>query len=130
MKIIFMSVLKVGIVGFGHLGQYLYTQIVGSTTHEVAFVWNRTADKIVEFGVPQNLILADLDGVKNVGNVDIIVEVAHPDITRTYGELFLSVADYFVGSPTIFADAEVDTKLRYCPFPPSFIDTQKTCIDR
>jgi len=41
-----------------------------------------------------------------------VVEVAHPNITRQYGAMFLRYCDYLVGSPTIFADSEVENSLR------------------
>lgn len=56
---------------------------------------------------------------------DLIVEVAHPDITKHYGPRFvaawsafllalalLTISDYFCGSPTALADLEIETSLR------------------
>jgi len=40
------------------------------------------------------------------------VEVAHPLIVAEYGESFLEHADFMVGSPTVFADAGVELRLR------------------
>ncbi len=36
--------------------------------------------------------------------VDVIIEVAHPQISEQYGEKFLEHADYMIGSPTALAD--------------------------
>ena len=42
----------------------------------------------------------------------MLVEVAHPSISKEFGELFLSCCDYFVGSPTAFADSDIELTLR------------------
>lgn len=110
---------RVGIVGFGHLGQFLYEKIsvdpIVSHSLEVGFVWNRTNDKISSYGgpskVPASLILDDLD---NVGNfkVDIIAEVSHPDIATKYGPKFLEHANLFIGSPTALANESFEKTLK------------------
>jgi len=58
---------RVGIVGYGSLGQYLVKAInedpKAKQTLELAFVWNRTTQKILddkENKIPPNLILEDL----------------------------------------------------------------------
>ena len=43
---------------------------------------------------------------------DLIAEVAHPDMSAKYGARFAAAADYFVGSPTAFASADVEVALR------------------
>jgi len=104
---------RVGIVGYGSLGKYLTQQILNDTTSfQLAFVWNRSIEKVkVDKTVPQHCILENLDDFATF-KVDIIVEVAHPDITKQYGRRFLQICDYFVGSPTAFADAEVEKIMR------------------
>ena len=43
----------------------------------------------------------------------MIVEVAHPSITVDYGTNFLtSGADYFCGSPTVFANLSIEQAMR------------------
>ena len=43
-----------------HIGQYLYEEVDKLPDYEVAFVWNRTDDKMKEV-VPDHLILQDLN---------------------------------------------------------------------
>ena len=43
-----------------HIGQYLYEEVDKLPDYEVAFVWNRTDDKMKEV-VPNHLILQDLN---------------------------------------------------------------------
>jgi aspartate dehydrogenase len=78
----------------------------------VAFVWNRSVEKLrVEGKVPEALILENLDDFAAFG-ADIIAEVCHPDISLTHGAKFAEAADYFVGSPTAFANPIVEASLR------------------
>ena len=103
---------RVGIIGYGKLGQYLAKAILddpkASCKLELAFVYNRSA-KVFEgpdvdprINTPA-MILTDLDDFRSK-RADLIVEVAHPDITLTHGRAFMEEADYLVGSPTTFAN--------------------------
>ncbi|XP_067857699.1 aspartate dehydrogenase domain-containing protein [Heptranchias perlo] len=102
---------RIGIIGFGHLGQYLTEMIeLEGYQHglELAFVWNRNQKKM-EGRVRKELELRDLSKFVE-RRADLIVEVAHPQIAKDYGEEFLKHADFMVGSPTAFAEQRVDTK--------------------
>jgi len=101
---------RVGIVGFGHIGQYLVHEILKRDDLELSFVWNRTTD-VLRGEVDDKYILENLHSFAE-RTPDLIVEVAHPSITLNYGELFLDVADYMVGSPTALANSDVENKLR------------------
>lgn len=101
---------RIGVVGYGHLGQYLVQQIMSRDDMELAFVWNRSLSAL-EGKVEKQFILEKLDNFAQ-RSADLIVEVAHPCITRDYGEKFLTHADYMIGSPTAMADAETEKKLR------------------
>ncbi|XP_048378931.1 aspartate dehydrogenase domain-containing protein isoform X2 [Stegostoma tigrinum] len=85
---------RIGIVGFGHLGQYL-TEIIEEQGHqyglELAFVWNRNQKKM-EGKVRKEVQLEDLSMFVE-RCADLIVEVAHPQIIKDYGEEFLKHAD-------------------------------------
>jgi len=101
------KMVRVGVVGFGHLGQYLVDSIRNHPDLELAWVWNRSslAGKIEDEFILDDLNLCD----KN--DPDVIVEVAHPEITRKFGPKFLSVADYMIGSPTALADRGIEASL-------------------
>lgn len=103
---------KVGVVGFGHLGQYLVDAILRHPhMYTLVFVWNRSAHVFDQYPHLQSLVLPDLADFKARG-ANVIIEVAHPNITRDYGVLFLQAADYIIGSPTIFADRDVEKAMR------------------
>ena len=98
---------RVGVVGYGSLGQYLVENILKHQDLELAWVWNRTD---LKGRVDENYILKDLTECAT-GDPDVIVEVAHPDITKQFGAKFLTVADFMIGSPTALADVELETVL-------------------
>ncbi|XP_075880038.1 aspartate dehydrogenase domain-containing protein [Nelusetta ayraudi] len=104
---------KIGVVGYGHLGQFLVERIledgaaIGLT---LAFVWNRNADKL-KGSVPDELILRDLSSFAT-RQCDVIVEVCHPNIVKEFGTQFLSRAHVMVGSPSALSDCDLNQKLR------------------
>ncbi|XP_028396629.1 putative L-aspartate dehydrogenase [Dendronephthya gigantea] len=103
------KVRRVGVVGFGHLGQYLVKSILDSKDLELGFVWNRTYESVLGH-VDNDLILKDLEKFTE-RKVDLIVEVAHPCITDKFGEKFLEHADYMIGSPTTLANEAIQQKI-------------------
>jgi len=101
---------RVGLIGFGFIGVGLYRAITGHEFDglEVAFVWNRSADKLA--GVPAPLVLADIANFADAAP-DLIIESAHPDITRAHGEAFLAQCDYMPFSVTALADDALRARL-------------------
>ncbi|MEE2658648.1 MAG: aspartate dehydrogenase domain-containing protein [Candidatus Latescibacterota bacterium] len=101
---------RIGIVGYGYIGNYVYEQITtrNDLDLDIAFVYNRSRDRIAE--LPQDHRLDNL-GDFSQRNPDLVVELAHPDVTREHGEAFLAVCDYMPLSLTAFADAELEDQL-------------------
>lgn len=61
--------------------------------------------------VDDEYILDSLDDISE-RRVDLVVEVAHPDITVQYGADILQLCDYMIGSPTALAQASLEQKLK------------------
>lgn len=101
---------RVGLIGFGFIGEGLYRAISGGECPglTIAFVHNRSADKLT--GLPRDIVLDDLGQFARFAP-DLIVESAHPDITRDHGESFLSSADYMPLSVTALAQDDVRERL-------------------
>lgn len=98
---------RVGLVGYGRVGAYLAREIVAHPALELAFVWNRTLS-----AVPADLPrLADLDAFAST-RPDLVVEMAHPAISKKYAAKFLATADYMPGSPSCFADRDLEAAVR------------------
>jgi aspartate dehydrogenase len=101
---------RIGIVGYGKLGQHLVHTLRQQDGLELAFVWNRRADAIGS-EIPTDQRLTHLTDFSRMAP-DFIVEVAHPSITWEHGVRFLSACDYMVGSPTAFAREGVEAEMR------------------
>ncbi|XP_029015593.1 aspartate dehydrogenase domain-containing protein [Betta splendens] len=107
------STLRIGVVGHGHLGQYLVQRILkdgAALGLTLAFVWNRNSDKL-QGVVPEGLILGDLAAFAE-RQADVIVEVCHPQIVKEFGHLFLSRSHFMVGSPSSLSDPDLNLRLR------------------
>ena len=72
---------RIGIVGYGHLGQFLSKAILDQPQLELAFVWNRSKHVFDITDLPKEVILDDLENCADT-NPDLIVEVAHPTIVK------------------------------------------------
>ena len=99
-----MAKRRVGIVGFGALGQHLARTIARdeavASSFEVAFVWNRSFDAVAASDlVPAHCHCPDLTQF-HVFKPDIICEVAHKSITQQMGPEFVRHCDYFAGQQT------------------------------
>jgi aspartate dehydrogenase len=101
---------RIGIIGCGYVGAGLYKAITGGECAglEVAFVWNRSSDKLA--GVEPRLILKRLDDFAATAP-DLIVEAAHPEISVAHGAAFLERCDYMPLSVTALADDGVRERL-------------------
>jgi predicted dinucleotide-utilizing enzyme len=94
---------RIGIIGFGFIGRTLYEMIGGGPgrTHglEPAFVHTR---KGRPDGVPEAHFCTRLEDFAAFAP-DLIVEVAHPDISVAHGAAFLARCDYMPLSLTALA---------------------------
>ncbi len=94
---------RIGLIGFGFIGAGLY-RAVATGAHpglEIAFVWNRSPEKLAE--VPPALRISGLSQLRDRG-ADLVVESAHPAITIEHGASILACADYMPLSVTALAD--------------------------
>lgn len=101
---------RIGVIGFGSLGRYLISNILQRDDVELDFVWNRNQSAL-KGHVDDACILKSLDHVSE-RQVDLVVEVAHPDITAKYGPDILQVCDYMIGSPTALAQSSLEQLMK------------------
>ncbi|MBZ0215858.1 MAG: DUF108 domain-containing protein [Fimbriimonadaceae bacterium] len=99
---------RIGIAGLGFIGQELARRIIAADDMEIAFLWNRSPAPLAAFD--DRLQLDDLAQAHEY-RPDLIVEAAHPMITRQYGEIILDRCDYLPVSVSILADDEVRGRL-------------------
>lgn len=77
-----------------YLGQFLKAELSKNENFVVKKLWNRTEDE-AEKVLPLTDITAE-----NLKDLDLVIEVAHPDIVRDYAKIILEHADLFVSLPT------------------------------
>ena len=101
---------RIGLVGLGYVGRYVYEQISSRPELglEVAFVHELASERLA--GLPPEVILPDLHAFAS-RHPDLVVEMAHPAVTRQFGELFLQGTDYLPLSMTAFADEALRQRL-------------------
>ena len=103
---------RVGIIGCGFIGSALAGRIIASEgAMELAFVHNRTADRLSAFD--PSLHLQDLAAFRSRAP-DLIVEAAHPVVTANHGTAFLSHCDYMPLSTTALLDDGLRARLTGC----------------
>ncbi len=101
---------RIGLIGFGYIGRHVYEQIASRPELglEVAFVHDLAAERLA--ALPQAVVLEDINAFAS-RQPDLVVEMAHPSVTRQFGEMFLRTADYMPLSMTAFADDGLQQRL-------------------
>jgi aspartate dehydrogenase len=101
---------RIGLIGFGSIGARVYERVSedAGLGLEIAFVHNRSAARLA--AVPSALQLHQLDELDRY-DVELVVEMAHPEYTRIWGERILSVADYLPLSVAVLADDALRERL-------------------
>ncbi len=101
---------RIGLIGLGYIGRYVYEQI--STRPElgleIAFIHEQAAERLA--GLPAEVVLPDIRNFA-ARRPDLVVEMAHPAVTRQFGEMFLQETDYMPLSMTAFADEALQQRL-------------------
>ena len=101
---------RVGIVGLGTIGSQLVERLRAAEDPRLGLAFVHGRSGIAPEGLDPTLFLADLADAAAY-QPDLIVEAAHPDVTKRYGESFLRVADYLPLSTTALAHDELRTAL-------------------
>jgi aspartate dehydrogenase len=94
---------RIGLIGLGYIGRYVYEQVRSRPELglEIAFVHDLAAERLE--GLPEELVLRDISAFA-ARQPNLVVEMAHPIVTRQYGAIFLAKTDYMPLSITAFAD--------------------------
>jgi len=102
---------RVGIVGYGLIGSYVYREISSRPELGVEVVFVHDKDRTRTAGLPPELVLERAEDFAS-RKPDMVAELAHPDVSRDYGAMFLQETDYFLLSVTAMADARLEAKLK------------------
>lgn len=102
--------MRVGIIGFGYIGRHAAQAILHQPELglELAFVHARRPEQLME--LPAACRARSLGNIENF-DAQLIVECAHPEISRRHGVDFLRHADYLPLSVNALGDASLEAKL-------------------
>lgn len=98
---------RIGLIGYGQIGKAVHQMIRQNPDSgmEVVFIHDQAAGALD--GVAGELILRDLADFERA-RPDLVVEMAHPDVTRKWGRTILEKTNYMFVSVTALADREVE----------------------
>jgi len=94
---------KIGLAGFGFIGSFLFERLIDNNEIEVAAIWEPEQQKTAS--LDHKLICRDLNELGE-RPLDLIVEVAHPDVVKNLWPLIKSGADLMIASLTSLSDSE------------------------
>lgn len=95
---------QIGILGFGAIGQKIYSQILEEGLYEVGFIYERFEnDKL-----PKEISISTFPTKEMLSSVDLVVEATFFETVLTHGSDILEVTNLLAMSTTAFADARID----------------------
>ena len=99
---------KIGIMGFGTIGRFIYEHLKKEKDITVEFIYDPyigTVDEIKDIHVKE--FTEDL-----VKKVDLVVEVAVSAVAQKYGEMILKNTNFIIFSATALADKVFETTIK------------------
>ena len=101
---------RVGLIGYGQIGRAVHEMIEKDSDNgmSVVFVHDQMSDAIGS--LPTDLVLEDLGDFASK-TPDLVVEMAHPQVTRDWGRKLLEKTNYMLISVTALADPEIESML-------------------
>ena len=108
---------RVGFIGYGKVAAFLVQKVLAcgkDAGMELAFVCDLFMPDVVEKSteIPEECKLKDLSCFEKF-NADLIVEAAHPNVSKQYGARILDSADFMIASTTTFADPDTEKMLSH-----------------
>jgi aspartate dehydrogenase len=102
---------RIGLIGYGQIGMAVHGMIDADATSGMEVVFVHDADASRYGTLREELVLENLENFES-RQADLVVEMAHPDVTRKWGPLLLEKVDYMLISVTALADQELENSLR------------------
>ena len=101
---------RIGLIGYGTIGTAVHQLIEADADNgmETVFVHDQDPARLSE--LPDGLALAEL-GDFETRQADLIIEMAHLEVTREWGVEILSKTNYMMVSVTAIADPEIEKSL-------------------
>lgn len=95
---------RVGLIGFGRIGSYLYERCLSKETIGVDFIYD--PDRSRTASLPRDIVLEKPQDVLS-RKVDLVVEAANPKVVRDYAPSILAGNDLLILSVTALAEEDV-----------------------
>lgn len=101
---------RIGMIGYGQIGKVVHRMIEADPNNgmEVVFVHDQLTEAVAELS--PELILEHLGDFES-RRPDLVVELAHPSVTREWGKTILEKTNYMPISVTALADREIEKML-------------------
>jgi aspartate dehydrogenase len=100
---------KIGIIGYGYLGSSL-NALLADTHIDVVRIYNRSEEKLK--GLSETISTTQMEVfMEAAANLDLVIELAHPDVTKEWGEKILQLTDYMPCSVGALADEKLKKNL-------------------
>lgn len=98
---------RIGLIGYGQIGKAVHGMIAKDPDNgmEVVFVYDQISEMVADLS--RELVLEDL-GEFESRRPDLVVEMAHPSVTREWGKTLLEKTNYMLISVTALADPEIE----------------------
>lgn len=102
---------RLGLIGYGQIGQAVHAAIEADQANgmDVVFIHDMDSSNLDE--LPADMALRDLRAFAE-RDADLIVEMAHPDVTREWGMRILERTNYMFISVTALADEGMEDRLK------------------
>ncbi len=97
---------RIGLIGYGQIGKAVHAMIDKDPDNGMEVVFIHDLSPAVLAGVSGELALNDLGKFMDK-EPDLVVEMAHPDVTRKWGKTIVGQTNYMLVSVTAMADPEV-----------------------
>jgi len=104
------KITRVGLIGYGQIGAVVRKMIEDDPSNGMEVVFIHDTDTRRLDSLPANLALRDLGDFAS-RKPDLVVEMAHPDVTRQWGTTILEQTNYMFISVTALADQGMEEKL-------------------
>ena len=99
-------------MGGGSIAQHVWRRIQETGLAQVEWIWMRRPEAWPQGQFDQQPRIVTRLEEALAQPVDLIVEAAHPDVVKRYGEQCLEAADFMVLSLTALADQTVEERLK------------------
>lgn len=102
---------RIGLIGYGTIGKAVHQRIDADPENgmEIAFVHDADAERLKD--LDSDLVLSDLAEFES-RNVQLVVEMAHPDVSRRWAPVILEKTNYMFISTTALADKALEQSLQ------------------